>query len=178
MIANTSFEFLRQHKPVSAETESLVMKRLGNISQSELFTAFENGISGQYGKIYTLDVQTLLGWVQQYRQKSKSLTSFDTATLSNPDLTVTCRGYPATSKDWASETNKAYIAYLSGMDNWHPHVYHHLVLEGKITLGALKKYTPDTYPICPEHKINEALVKATKDYFQTCKDKGWNQIFV
>ena len=92
MIANTSFEFLRQHKPVSAETESLVMKRLGNISQSELFTAFENGISGQYGKIYTLDVQTLLGWVQQYRQKSKSLTSFDTATLSNPDLTVTCRG--------------------------------------------------------------------------------------
>lgn len=179
MIAtNTAFEFLREHKEVKAEVENLVMKKVrGRFTQNELLTIFEDGISGKYGKVYTLDAQTLLDWISKAQAaKSKSSTFVD-GNLLDPNTPVSSTRYPTKPVEWNREANKAYTAYLSGNDGWHPHLYHHLVMDGKIALKSMQKYTPKEYPLCPPAEIDKAMKLAVKDFFSGCKSKGYNFIY-
>ena len=72
---NPAFELIRRHKDVSPETEALVLKQIRNkCSTTELITIFENGISGKYGKLYSADTQTLVGWVDRFVKEKMSET--------------------------------------------------------------------------------------------------------
>ena len=181
MIAiNTAFEFLREHKDVKPEVENLVMKKIrGRVTNHELLTIFEDGISGKYGKVYSLDAATLIGWVNQYQGAKNKANSFVDGNLLNPATPVNSINYPLTAKEWFMETNKAFTSYLSGVheSNWHPHIYHHLVMDGRITFGAMKKYTPENYPLCSESEINKSMQLCIRDYFAECKSKGYTYIY-
>ena len=54
---NPAFEYLRQFKEVKSVTEELVLKTIKkkyhNITIDDLTNAFENGITGEYGKVYS-----------------------------------------------------------------------------------------------------------------------------
>jgi hypothetical protein len=178
MIKNPAFEFLREHKEVKQEVEDFVLKRVRNrISNDELIQAFENGISGRYGKVYSLDAQTLIGWVNQYLSgKEKSAGYLDSGLL-DPNTPVSSINYPLTTKEWFRETNKAYTAYLNGNSNFHPHIYNHLVMDGKIDSNSMKKYTPDSYPECSEQDINKSMVKSVCDYFSQLKSRGYSYVY-
>jgi len=186
MIKNPAFGFLREHKEVKQEVEDFVLKRVRNrISNDELIQAFENGISGIYGKVYSLDAQTLIGWVNNYQSgKEKSAGYLDSGLL-DPNTPVSSINYPLTTKEWFRETNKAYTAYLNGNSNFHPHIYDHLVMDGKIDLKCMMKYTPEgyppaNYPDCSEEehqKINKAMVKSVCDYFNQLKSMGYSYVY-
>jgi hypothetical protein len=70
---NPAFEYLRQFKKVSDEAEELVMKvikkRYPEISLNELVNIFEQGITGDFGKVYSADPETLLDWVRTYTKR-------------------------------------------------------------------------------------------------------------
>ena len=179
MIAiNTAFEFLREHKDVKPEVEVLVMKKIGRrVTNQELLTIFEDGISGKYGKVYSLDAQTLIDWVNKAQAaKNKSAAVLD-GSLLDPSTPVTSINYPLTPTEWCRETNKAFTAYLSGLGSWHPHIYHHLVMDGKLPIKSMQKYTPKEYPLCPQSDIDKAMQLAVRDYFAECKSKGWTYIY-
>lgn len=181
-LSNIAFEFLRKHKPVSEEVEKLVLQKVRNrVTNNELLTVFENGISGQYGKVYSLDAATLIGWVNQYQAaKSKGNGVLD-GNLLDPATPVTSINYPSTIKEWYLEVNKAYTAYLSGVNesNFHPHIYNRLMCDipSRIGLGDMKKYTPKDYPLCAESEINKAMQLSIRDYFARCKSNGWVSIY-
>lgn len=184
MIAtNTAFEFLREHKDVKPEVENLVMKKIrGRVSNHELLTIFEDGISGKYGKVYSLDAATLIGWVNQYQaSKSKSVGTLG-GNLLNPNIPTTSAYYPQSYKDWQIEVNKAYTAYLSGVSEteFHPDIYQRLMCDipARIELGAIKKYVPDDYwlKLSPA-EINKAMQLCIRDYFAECKSKGWHIVY-
>ncbi len=65
---NPAFEYLRQFKKVSDESEELVMKvvkkRYPEISLNELVNIFEQGITGDFGKVYSADPETLLDFLK------------------------------------------------------------------------------------------------------------------
>lgn len=179
MIAtNTAFEFLREHKDVKPEVENLVMKKIrGRVSNHELLTIFEDGISGKYGKVYSLDAQTLIDWVNKAQAaKNRSGAVLD-SNLLDPSTPVSSINYPLTAVEWFRETNKAFTAYLSGLSGWHPHIYHHLVMDGKLPIKSMKKYTPKEYPLCPQSDIDKAMQLAVRDYFAECKSNGWHIVY-
>lgn len=173
----TPFDYLREFKNITSETEALVRKKTGYIKDSELMQIFENGITGKYGKVYTLDPQTLIGWVNQFNNSKTKADNYLNSGLLNPETKVTDINYPQTSDDWKKETNKAFAAYLNGVTNFHHDIYNHLVCDSKITIGYLKKYTPAEYPHCDNVKIKAAMKQAVIDYFGRCRNNGWNQIY-
>ncbi len=182
-ITNIAFDFLRKHKQVSEEVEKLVLQKVKNrVSNTELVTIFENGISGQYGKVYSLDAATLIGWVNQYQaSKSKSVGTLG-GNLLNPNIPTTSAYYPQSYKDWQIEVNKAYTAYLSGVSEteFHPDIYQRLMCDipARIELGAIKKYVPDDYwlKLSPA-EINKAMQLCIRDYFAECKSRGWDSVY-
>jgi hypothetical protein len=171
---NPAFDFLRTHKKVSEETESLVMKKTGDLRSNELLTIFEKGISGEYGKIYSLDPATLLGWVKEYRSKNKSGTTSDAL------LNVHEKYFEITANEWRREINRCYTAFLNGVSeyNFNPGTYDKLMLDGHIELNACMKYierqpTGDYDP----GSVTTGKQKYLRDYFLTCKSKGLSFIY-
>lgn len=167
MVSNTAFEFLRQHKKVEPETEALVLKRVsGKITTSDLLTCFEKGITGEFGKVYSLDPQTLIGWVTQFlRSKTSSKNYLETGLLP-PDKPFFDLG----NDDWMKEANKCLTSFLNGVSEsyFHPNVYDRMMLDGKIELNACMKYGDN---------VIEAKQKVLRDVFLTYKSKGWSRIY-
>src|SRR5438046_3995335 len=138
--ANSAFEVLRNFKEVSEETEKLVLaiisRKHRDLTIKELAQIFENGIAGEYGKIYTLDPQTLLAWVEKYTKNKNSNKSYLETSL----LPVTTPGYE--SIDWFKEANKCYHAFLNGVSEQYFHhcVYDRMMLDDKIKINAYRKH--------------------------------------
>ena len=67
---NPAFEYLRQFKKISDDTEALVTKfikkKYPELGMKELVQIFENGIAGEYGKIYSADPETILDWIRKH----------------------------------------------------------------------------------------------------------------
>lgn len=175
---NPAFEFLKRHKEVSEETQELVMKKIkGKISQSELITAFENGISGQYGKVYKADAQTLIGWVEAFQKGKNAVNSYLESGLVNPDEKVTGRNYPGNVTEWMKEANKALVSFLNGVseNHFHPHIYDRLLLDGKIRLNQYSKYFVATDNV--DEDVKRAKQKVLRDVFLTYKSNGWSHVY-
>lgn len=174
MILNPAFELLRQHKEVKEETEKLVMKKVrGRITQDELLTVFENGISGQYGKLYSADPQTLLSWVNQYQNKKNSSENY----LNAPLLDVNVPDYERI--EWDKETNKCYRAFLNGVSEeyFHHGVYMRMVLDDKIEIGSLYKYQKYTNQVGWTEDLRMAARKVLRDIFSEYKSKGYEIVY-
>lgn len=170
----TPFDYLRKFKEVSEETETLVNKK-AYLGYGELLKCFENGISGLYGKVYSLDPQTLLGWVRQYKNDNSAVKA-QSAPLSS-HATVTSREYPQGNNEWYNVCNNSFTAFLGGAapETIHPDIYDWLVLEGKIDFGSLKKIPG--YPEITEIEISKGKQGFVAKYFRECSNKGWNKIY-
>ena len=155
------------------------MRRIGNsISQNELFTIFENGISGMYGKLYKADPQTLLGWVDEYRKTLKTGNNYLQTGLLDPAVSITDKRFSASLIDWQKEVNKCFDAHLKGVSEsyYHPCVYDRLVLDGKLKSGSMKENTPLSNNLTDED-YNRAKQITVKKYFIQCQLHGFNQIY-
>lgn len=183
MITHPAFELLRKHKEVKPEVENLVLKQnKGRVSTSEMLEIFENGISGKYGKLYSADAQTLMGWVNEYLKEKNSPKNYLVAPLCDVNM-------PSWETwDWAAETNKCYHAFLNGVscDYYHPCVYDNLMLENKIEAESYNKYYKIPPDANPEDKfewdkiiieVNKAKQKVLRDVFTRFKGYGFNDIF-
>ncbi len=172
---NPAFEYLRQFKKVSDETEELVIKfvkkKYPEISVNELVTIFENGIAGEFGKIYSADPETLLDWIRKHTIKKGSERSYYETPLLTKDITIYHHLYPTRADDWLKEVNKAFTAYLNGVSVYemHEHIYDRLMVDGKIEMNSYIKYLVDS--------VEQAKQKYLKDYFEYCKRQGLNQIY-
>ena len=171
---NPAFDYLRQFKKVSDETEELVLKTLKkkfpNLSTNELVTIFENGLTGEYGKIYSADAETILDWVKAFTSKKVSRNCFEQGLL-HPQMSVAHPHYPSKYEDWHKECNRAFVKFLEGVSesNFHPHIYDRLMCDNKIPIHSYQKYLNGS--------IDEAKQRYLRDYFNECKLKGWNQIY-
>jgi len=146
MINNIAFDFLRKHKKCSPETEELVMKRLGrSLNQSELINVFENGVSGLYGKLYEADVQTLLGWVDDFRKGQQTPANYLQSGLLDPNVQSSDQRFFQGITLWHKEVNKCFASFKSGGHHnfFHPFCYDRLVLDGKLKSGELKMHWDD-----------------------------------
>jgi len=162
---NQAFEYLRQFKKVTNETEQLVIKvlkkRYPEISMNELVAIFESGISGDFGKIYNLDPETIIDWVRSYNNKKGQKRSYYETPLLTYDISIYDQRYPEKQEDWNKEVNKSY--------KMHPHIYDRLMVDGKIQMNAYLKYYQD--------KVDEAKQMILNDYFQEQKKKGFSYIY-
>lgn len=169
---NPAFEFLRKHKQVTDETEALVMKRVkGRLSSSELFSVFENGITGQYGKVYSLDAQTLVGWVAEFLRGKESPKNY----LSSGLLPV---DYPTWEVvDWDKEANKCFTAFLNGVSeaNFNPGVYDRMMVDGKIKLNAYMEFFTDSGDTAKQ--VIAAKQRVLRNVFLTYKSNGWTTVY-
>lgn len=172
-----AFELLRQFKQVSTDTELLVMKaikkRFSHISRQDLYNIFELGIQGEFGKLYSADPQTLIGWVEDYNKSRKDKVSYYETPVLPPDTRITDPRYPTTYEDWQKEVNKAFTSFLNGVSvrNLHPDIYDRLLLDGRIKIGQhLVWYSH-------EEDWNLSRQKAVEKYFTDCKLSGLNQIY-
>ena len=173
-LLNPAFEFLRQHKQISQETEKLVMKKVrGRITQDELLTVFENGIAGQYGKLYSADPQTLISWVDQFEAGKNSIKNYLEAPL-EPITTS-----DAADKDWMKEANKCYRAFLNGVSEkyFHHAVYMRMVLDDKIPIGALYKHCPFAEQVGWTEELKTAARKVLRDIFLHYKSRGFATVY-
>lgn len=174
---NPAFEMIRKHKKVEQETENLVLKlSRGKISQDEMITAFENGISGQYGKFISADSQTLMSWINQFLSGKNKSSNYLESGLLDPEMKVTAHHYPQKAEDWCKEANKCFTAFLNGVQpsNFHPHVYDRMMLDGKIMLNAYKKYLNGI----DENAVNRAKQFILKEIFSEYKQKGWASVYL
>ena len=163
-----AFEFLRKHKKVEDETQALVLKKVrGRISQDELITIFENGISGQYGKLYSCDPQTLLGWVSQYEASKNSPKNY----LQSGLLPISTTSREVI--DWEKEANKCFSAFQNGVSEqyFHPCVYDRLMIDGKIPINSCQKY------IEKGETIESSKQKVLKNVFTYYRQKGYTTIY-
>lgn len=181
-----AFEFLRQHKKVSPEVEILFKKQQnGKYSESELLECFEKGISGEYGHIYTLDVQTLTSWVRGYNSLKMRLGTGSTNTLIPAHSRTTDTSYPQGAIDWMNECNKAYTSFLStgSTDSVHPDVQSYLVTSSKIPVKDIDQFMPNGWqeyfnPLEPDADfIICAKRKSLLKYFTKIKKYGHTKIF-
>lgn len=167
---NPAFELIRRHKEVSIETETLVLKKVsGKITSTELITIFENGISGQYGKVYSMDPQTLLSWVTQYINSKNSAKNYLEAAL----LPLNTPSWETI--EWDKEANKCYRAFLNGVNEQYFHrcVYDRMMIDGKIQINAYQKY----YRGDDLEKVYEAQRKILRDTFLTYKSQGFTHVY-
>ena len=173
MILNAAFEFLRRHKQVSHETETLVMKRIsGKVTSSELLEIFEKGITGEFGKVYSLDPQTLIGWVEAANRSKNSSQGYMSQGLLDPDK----KYFEFGNDDWMREANKCLTSFLNGVSEsqFHPHVYDRMMLDGKIEMNSCVKHLPEEYM---EPDVITAKQTVLRSVFLTYKSNGWNQVY-
>ena len=175
---NPAFQFLREHKNVPEEVEALVMKKTrGRISQNELMTVFENGVSGKYGKLYSADAQTLMGWIEEYEKSKNSAVNYLDGSLL-PVTASTREDY-----DWAKEANKCYKAFLNGVsfEYFHHGVYMRMVLDDKIKIGSLYKYEKlnpkQDEQVGWTEELKMAARKVLRDTFLDYKSRGSEFIY-
>jgi hypothetical protein len=172
---NPAFEYLRQFKKVSDETEELVIKfvkkKYPEISVNELVTIFENGIAGEFGKIYSADPETILEWIRKHTIKKGSERSYYETPLLTKDVSIYDSRYPQRTEDWLKEVNKAFTAYLNGVSVYemHEHIYDRLMVDSKIEMNSYLNYFTEN--------VQQAKQRYLKDYFENCKMKGLNQIY-
>lgn len=175
---NPAFELIRKHKPCNDDTEELVMKRIrGKISAVDLITAFENGLAGDYGTLYKADPQTLIDWVDQFLSKRNSAKNYLGAPLLSPNISITHPLYPTTIDEWHKEINKCYTCFLNGVteDNFHPDCYSRLTMDSRIEFYSCDKYYQKSNKTDNDFKVAKQL--SLRDYFLTCKAKGWTFIY-
>lgn len=171
---NVAFEFLNQFVDVNEYTEELVIKvikkKFPSLSQEQLVTIFERGVSGDYGKLYKADPQTIIGWIEKYMSHKDNNKTYYESDLLPPDTHVTSAYYPQKYEDWMKEANKAFTKYLNGVDtsNFHPHIYDRLMLDGRIEMESHKKFGTD---------IEKGKQLTLKEYFEKCKRQGHSQIY-
>lgn len=172
-LTNPAFELLRSFKECSEETEKLVTgiirRRFSDLTKKELAQIFEQGISGEYGKVYTLDPQTLLGWVEKYSKNKNSNKSY----LEGALLPVNTPGYEMI--DWFKEANKCYQAFLNGVNEQYFHrcVYDRMMLDDKIKLNAYWKY----YKGDDLEEVYKAQRKILGDVFNDYKQQGYTTVY-
>lgn len=174
MIRNPAFEFLRQHKTVEQSTEELITRKLrGRLSQEELLTVFENGITGQYGKVYSLSPDCLMGWISEYESQKNSAKNYLTSSLAPVTMN------PNEIWDWEKEANKCYNAFLNGVpaDNFHHAVYDNMMIEGRIETNYYMKYLKDEVDWDETEKIAAAKRKVLHDVFTRYKKQGFHTIY-
>jgi hypothetical protein len=175
-MSNPAFEYLRQFKQVNEATEELVLKTLKrkypNITLEELTNIFERGISGDFGKVYAIDPQTLLGWVDDSQSKVQNGSTYFESPLLDSSIKITDGRYPDT-KGWLQEANKCYLAYCRGVSvyDFHPHVYDRLVMDNKVPTSYFEKHMPKT------NSIRESKQISLGEFFEWCKSNGVNQIY-
>lgn len=188
MIA-TAFEFLRQFTECPDQVEELVTQKIkykySDITPTDLKKIFESGVSGEYGKMYKADAQTILGWIVRYKQGKGSNYNYLSSPIMDKNNTYKSNDYPNSKDLWEKEVNKAYTAYLNGVnpEHFHHDLYNWLVLDGKIVSGTAKKFLSEGYlsRFTPGDPVNEeiktAYRKAIGEYFGKCKGNGWNSIY-
>ena len=180
---NPAFELIRLHKEVKPDTEALVLKQIrGRVSANELINIFENGISGKYGKVYSCDPQTLLGWIEAYLKTKYSDKNYLSTGLADPSL-------PSWETfDWEKEANKCFNAYLTGVNetHFHPAVYDRMMCDKKIDLNAYLKYYDGPENAFPDNRlvwvevfsaVKIAKQKILKDIFLQYKNKGFTYVY-
>ncbi len=179
-MTNPAFDYLRQFKEVKPVTEELVLKTLKRkypeITIVDLTNAFELGLTGEFGKVYSADPQCLIGWVDEYMNKRKTKGSYYEEGLLDNTITITDYRYPTRTEDWIKEVNKCYNAYLRGINvtNMHPHVYDRLVIDRKIDRKYLDNILPQDYK--PED-IRKAKYSLLKQFFEYAKTQGVDKIY-
>lgn len=172
---NPAFDYLRRFKKVSDETEELVMKvikkRYPEISMNDLVTIFESGISGDYGKVYSADPETIIDWVRTFTNRKGQQRSYYETPLLTPDVSIYDNRYPEKQEDWNKEVNKGYTAFLNGVSTkeMHPHIYDRLMIDSKIEFNSYLKYYKDD--------VTEAKQLILKDFFTEQKKKGYSFIY-
>jgi len=172
---NPAFEYLRQFKKISDDAEALVTKfikkKYPELGMKELVQIFENGIAGEYGKVYSADPETILDWIRKHVSNKGQQRSYYETPLLTKEVTIYDNRYPEKQEDWCKEVNKAFTAYLNGISTteMHPHIYDRLMVDSKIPLNAyLKHYTSD---------VTIAKQKILTEYFSACKQKGFTYIY-
>jgi len=172
---NPAFEYFRRFKKVSDETEELVMKvikkRYPEISMNDLVSIFESGLSGDFGKVYSADPETIIDWVRTFTNRRGQQRSYYETPLLTADISIYDQRYPDKQDEWNKEVNKGFTAYLNGVSTkeMHPHLYDRLMVDGKIEFNAYLKYYKD--------KVDEAKQMILNDYFLEQKRKGFTYIY-
>jgi hypothetical protein len=188
---NPAFEFLRQFKQVSEVTEELVTKNLKkkfpNLTIEQLTDIFEKGISGDYGKVYAMDVQTILGWVEDFMRNQGSQKHYLDSGLLDPSIHITDVRYPTGIREWNQEVNKCYNSYLKGVkpEYFHPHVYDRLVMDNKIHHSDFIKYmSSDAQTMYKDGQyesvgidIRRGKHKSIEVYFNYHREQGHDKIY-
>ena len=189
---NPAFEFLRQFKQVSEVTEELVTKTLKrkypDLTYEQLTNVFEKGISGDYGKVYTIDPQTILGWVSDYMAARENPSNYFEEPLLDNTIHITDVRYPTGIREWNQEVNKCYNAYLRGVNpsEFHPHIYDRLVMDNKLNHSYFLKHLSDadleTYKQGQYERIGDkirtAKHKSIAQYFEYRKSLGHDRIYM
>ena len=180
-MTNPAFEYLRLFKEVKPVTEDLVLKTIKrkypNATFDDLTNAFELGLTGEFGKVYSADPQCLINWVEEYMNKKKVKSSYYEDALLDSTIHITDRRYPTRTDDWLKEVNKCYTAYLSGVSTteMHPHVYDTLVMDRKVERDYFEKYLPNKeyHPA----DIRKAKHLSMRDFFEYAKSIGKDKIY-
>lgn len=172
---NLAFEYLRQFKKVSEDTEELVMKllkrRYPDIGMNELVQIFEQGIAGDFGKVYAADPETILDWVKESMKRKGRQSSYYEAPILSPHVSIIDLDYPQKMEDWQKEVNKAFTAFLNGVStrDMHPHLYDRLMVDGKIPMNSYHKYL--------DNSVDESKQRFLADYFTDCKNRAYTYIY-
>jgi hypothetical protein len=179
-----AFDYLRQFHEVDEPTQKLVIKKTFGLKESELLTIFEKGISGEFGKVYKADPQTILGWVDKYQATKNSNKNYLESGLVNPLEPVTGMNYPQSTEQWHKEANKALLSFLNGVSesNFHPHIYDRMMLDGKIEPGVSAKYYNGPDPTnenldLVSIELGKAKQKILRDVFLSYKSRGWTTVY-
>lgn len=179
---NPAFQFLSDHKKFEPSVEDLVMKKVKwkypNLTSNDLVAIFERGILGDYGKVYKIEPDVLMGWIEASQKAKNSATSYLSTGLVNPMTKMTDYGYPGGLDDWHKEANKCFTSFLSGVHEgcFHPHVYDRLVLDGKIQLNTCCKYLKDPKD-SNDSEVMAAKQRVLKDFFLTARGDGKTYIY-
>lgn len=184
-LENPAFEMLRRFKECDSETEKLVLsvvRKKHSITQNEMYAVFENGIAGEYGKVYSLDPQTLIGWVEKFSKAKNSNKNY----LESPLLSVNAPSWGTI--EWDKETNKCYMAFLAGVSHtdFHPAVYDRMLLDGKIPLNSYMKHYngpkdsgPDNELLWKEtmNEVGKAKQIVLRNVFLSYKSQGFQTVY-
>ena len=176
---NPAFEFLRQFKPVTDATEELVTKtikrKFPEITLEQLIEVFENGIVGEYGKIFTIDPETLMRWVYEYMAKTNQLHNYLNKPLLDNKIKLTDPRFPSSPREWQKETNRCFQAYIKGVNvyEFHPYVYDKLVLDNRLPVAYFERYISAPEPL----QIRKGKQQSIGDYFEHMKTSGATEIY-
>lgn len=170
---NPAFELLRKYKKVEPDTEDLVMKKTrGRVTQDELITIFEKGVTGDYGKFVVADPQTILGWINAHLN-SKTVGS---GYLATGLLAVTTPSWETV--DWDKEANKCFVAFLNKVSHEHFHhcVYDRMMIDGKFNVNDYMKHFVETGNT--EKDVQRAKRLSLKEKFTYYKSMGFNSVYL